>query len=67
MTIYELISLQIPFEKLYKINPDVNINTYVIKKWRPPLPLKASSLFLNVHTLLHVHRVFGLHALLKKL
>ena len=42
MTVYELISLQMPFEKLCKINPDININTYVTKKWRPPLPLKVS-------------------------
>ena len=42
MTVYELISLQPPFEKLYKINPDVNINFCVTDRKRPTLPIKVS-------------------------
>jgi len=70
VTIYEMISLLVPFEKLCKINPDININTYVTKKWRPPLPIKVSVYKINivVDTLvLLLLRVFGLHILFKKL
>ena len=41
MTVYELISLQVPFEKLCKINPDANVNVCVTKSKRPTLPIKV--------------------------
>ena len=46
MTVYELISLQAPFEKLCKINPDANINVCVTKRKRPTLPIKVSLHFI---------------------
>ena len=42
MTVYELISLKMPFEKSFKIDPDANLNMYVTKRKRPALPVKVS-------------------------
>ncbi|XP_065896958.1 leucine-rich repeat serine/threonine-protein kinase 1-like isoform X2 [Dysidea avara] len=41
MTVYELISLKMPFEKSFKIDPDANLNMYVTKRKRPALPVKG--------------------------
>ena len=41
MTIYELLSLQKPFDNMYKINPGVDINKYVFKEKRPSLSIKV--------------------------
>jgi len=46
MTVYELISLQAPFEKLCKINPDVSVNVCITKRQRPTLPIKVSLSFI---------------------
>ena len=48
MTVYELISLQSPFEKLCKMNPDVNINFCVIKSQRPTLSIKVNHIILLI-------------------
>ena len=41
MTIYELLSLQKPFDNLYKINPSVDIDKYISKEKRPSLSVKV--------------------------
>lgn len=41
MTIYELLSLQKPFDSVYKINSSLDVNKWVSKEKRPSLSVKV--------------------------